>query len=112
MLLTFFCAVDGEATSNAFSVEVASAGYSPMANNGLILFCLLNGETSSNAFSVEIEPTKSVGQLMDLIRAKNTPDFEISLRASSPSGAPPFALHALDSKAELLPTDEHSDVST
>ncbi|KAG0268150.1 hypothetical protein BGZ95_002588 [Linnemannia exigua] len=47
-----------------------------MDNNPLTLFCLVDGESTSNAFSIEIDSTKTVDGLKDLIKAKQSPDFD------------------------------------
>ncbi|KAG0324110.1 hypothetical protein BG004_003545 [Podila humilis] len=46
-----------------------------MAYNPLSLFCLGDGEPLSNAFPVEIEPTKTIGELKDLIKLKKSNRF-------------------------------------
>ncbi|KAG0012100.1 hypothetical protein BGZ82_002729 [Podila clonocystis] len=94
-----------------------------MTDNRLSLFCLCDGESTSNAFSVKVATTDTIDDLKEAIKVKKTPKFddiatdELTLwRVSVPVIAAEkhdaVALHALDSKEELLPTDELSDVFT
>jgi hypothetical protein len=47
-----------------------------MTDKNLTVFCLVEGESTSNAFSIEIDSTKTVDGLKDLIKAKQSPDFD------------------------------------
>ncbi|KAF9321514.1 hypothetical protein BG006_002609 [Podila minutissima] len=47
-----------------------------MTNNRLSLFCLVDGEAASNAFPVDIMPSKTIGDLKDLIKTKKAPRFD------------------------------------
>ncbi|KAF9306578.1 hypothetical protein BG003_000990, partial [Podila horticola] len=47
-----------------------------MADNHLTLFCLVDGEAASNAFPVDILPSKTIGDLKDVIKTKKTPRFD------------------------------------
>ncbi|KAG0262774.1 hypothetical protein BGZ95_003963, partial [Linnemannia exigua] len=46
-----------------------------MADNPLTLFCLVDGESLISAFPVEIKSSKTIGDLKDLIKAKNPETF-------------------------------------
>ncbi|KAF8926352.1 hypothetical protein BGZ58_011269, partial [Dissophora ornata] len=50
--------------------------FNTMIDNHFTLFCLVDGEATSNVFSVEIDPTKTVGGLKKVIKAKMTPRFD------------------------------------
>ncbi|KAG0277030.1 hypothetical protein BGZ95_006653 [Linnemannia exigua] len=47
-----------------------------MTYTPLTLFCLVDNEVTAQAFSVEIDRTKTVDHLRDLIKAKQSPDFD------------------------------------
>lgn len=47
-----------------------------MTDIHLTLFCLVDGEAASNAFSVNIVPSKTIGDLKDLIKTEKTPRFD------------------------------------
>jgi len=47
-----------------------------MTANHLTLFCLVDGEATSNAFPVSASTTTTVGEFKDLIKAKQSPDFD------------------------------------
>ncbi|KAI1295239.1 hypothetical protein EDD11_007888 [Mortierella claussenii] len=81
-----------------------------MADNHISLYCLVDGLAPSNAFPVDIESTKTIGNLKDLIKAKQSPDFDdvaankLTLwRVSVPDDNPGsvITIAALDSKTEL-----------
>ncbi|KAK3848265.1 MAG: hypothetical protein J3R72DRAFT_357144, partial [Linnemannia gamsii] len=42
----------------------------------LTLFCLVEGQPTSNAFTIKIPSDDSLGDLEDLIKAKQSPDFD------------------------------------
>jgi hypothetical protein len=92
-----------------------------MADSRLTLFCLVDGEATSNAFPVEIESTKTVGHLKDLIKDDNAiafADIDAKMltlwRVSIPVVAADkhivISLNEIESKTELVPTDDLSDV--
>ncbi|KAF9083815.1 hypothetical protein BGX23_011091 [Mortierella sp. AD031] len=47
-----------------------------MAANTLTLFCLISGDSTSNAFSVKIPSSDTVDDLKNLIKTKQSPDFD------------------------------------
>ncbi|KAF9079916.1 hypothetical protein BGX23_002984, partial [Mortierella sp. AD031] len=47
-----------------------------MTENRLNLFCLVDGEPQSKAFPVSTSTTATVGELKDLIKIKQSPDFD------------------------------------
>ncbi|KAF9157252.1 hypothetical protein DFQ26_008943, partial [Actinomortierella ambigua] len=47
-----------------------------MNTSSLTVFCVIDGESTFNAFSVQVDPTKTVDHLKDLIKAKQSPDFD------------------------------------
>jgi len=81
------------------------------------VFCLADGETASSSFSVTVSSDDTVGDLKKLIKAEKTKDFsdfdadKLTLwRVSVPVAAAdknrPIILSEIDSKTELLPTDD------
>ncbi|KAG0361108.1 hypothetical protein BGZ54_009222, partial [Gamsiella multidivaricata] len=87
----------------------------------LILFCLTDGEPTSRAFSVSIPPTETISNLKNLIKAKKTVAFAdvaadvlIVWRVSVPVIAANVRnavfLNGIDSRTELSPKDDVSDV--
>ncbi|KAF9079500.1 hypothetical protein BGX23_003894 [Mortierella sp. AD031] len=90
-----------------------------MTDNHLNFLCLVNGESTS--FPVEIDPTKTIGDLKDAIKAKKTPRFDdvaadelILWRVSIPlvpkKDRKDLSLGDILSKEELDETDDLSDV--
>ncbi|KAF9899215.1 hypothetical protein EC991_009285 [Linnemannia zychae] len=90
-----------------------------MTDNRLNFLCLVDDESTS--FPVEIEPTKTIGDLKDAIKAKKINDFsdvdadELTLwRVSIPLVAKKdrkdISLSDVPLKEELDETDDHSDV--
>ncbi|KAI8359578.1 hypothetical protein B0O80DRAFT_233929 [Mortierella sp. GBAus27b] len=90
-----------------------------MTDTHLTLFCLVNGETTS--FPVAIESTKTIGDLKDLIKTKQTPDFDdiaaksltlwrVSLPVVPKKDRKAISLAEVPSKEELDETDDISDV--
>ncbi|KAG0325768.1 hypothetical protein BG004_003121 [Podila humilis] len=47
-----------------------------MTDNVLTLFCLVDGEATSNAFSIKMPSSDTVNDLKDLIKTKQSPDFD------------------------------------
>ncbi|KAI7825711.1 hypothetical protein BC939DRAFT_124815 [Gamsiella multidivaricata] len=87
----------------------------------LTLFCLTDGEPTSNEFSVKIPSTETVYILKSLIKAKKTPKFDdlaadnltlwrVSVPVVAASIRSAVFLNEIDSKTELSPTNDVSDV--
>jgi hypothetical protein len=87
----------------------------------ITLFCLYNGATVSNTFPISISTTATVGELKDVIKAKNSDDFKdvaahkltlwkVSIPVVAADRNKSIVLSEIDSKTELLPTEELSDV--
>ncbi|KAI7815833.1 hypothetical protein BC939DRAFT_83289 [Gamsiella multidivaricata] len=92
-----------------------------MTTSTLNLFCLVDGDKTT--FSVEIDPTKSVDHLKDLVKAKQTPDFDditakdltlwrVSIPIVPKSERKEILLADAASKEELDETDDIADVFT
>ncbi|KAG0271769.1 hypothetical protein BGZ96_005631, partial [Linnemannia gamsii] len=90
-----------------------------MTDNRLNFLCLVNGESTS--FPVEIEPTKTIGDLKDAIKAKKTNDFSdvdadkltlwrVSIPLVPKKDRKDISLGDIPSKEELDETDDLSDV--
>ncbi|KAF9083433.1 hypothetical protein BGX29_003150, partial [Mortierella sp. GBA35] len=90
-----------------------------MTDNHLNFLWLVNGESTS--FPVEIDPTKTIGDLKDAIKAKKAPRFDdvaadelILWRVSIPlvpkKDRKDLSLGDILSKEELDETDDPSDV--
>lgn len=71
-----------------------------MTNNHLNFLCLVNGESTS--FPVKIEPTKTIGDLKDTIKAKKTNNF-------SDVNADKLSLWCIS--IPLIPKKDHKDIS-
>ncbi|KAG0069695.1 hypothetical protein BGZ92_004625 [Podila epicladia] len=92
-----------------------------MTDNCLTLFCLVDGVAMSNAFSIKIPSSDSVDDLKDLIKAKQSPDFDdivannlalwrVMIPVVPANKHKPITLSEIDSTTELDPTDDISDV--
>ncbi|KAF9376201.1 hypothetical protein CPB97_010991 [Podila verticillata] len=91
-----------------------------MTDNRLSLFCLVDGEAASNAFPVNIMPSKTIGDLKDLIKTKKAPRFddvaadELTLwRVSIPDDDDedlPISLGSVPEKKKLKATSKLSKV--
>ncbi|KAG0308834.1 hypothetical protein BGZ98_006615 [Dissophora globulifera] len=91
--------------------------------NQLSLFCLVNGKTTLNAFPVSAQATITFGELKELIKAKKPVEFKdvdadklclwrVSIPVNTSTRHSAIFLNSLDSKEELLPTDELSEIFT
>ncbi|KAI9239538.1 MAG: hypothetical protein BYD32DRAFT_478323 [Podila humilis] len=92
-----------------------------MTDTLMRLFSLVDEEATSNAFPVEIEPSKTVGHLKDLIKAKKTNNFHdvdaddltlwrVSIPVVPANKHTPIVLNGFESSTELDPTDDVSDI--
>ncbi|KAF9580569.1 hypothetical protein BGW38_002721 [Lunasporangiospora selenospora] len=87
-----------------------------MTDKQLTLFCLVDGEVTSNAFSVKISSSDSVDDLRELIKSKkshvdanNLTLWCVSHPVIAANKRQPVLLSAIDSPAELEPTDDIAD---
>ncbi|KAF9922559.1 hypothetical protein BGZ67_010386 [Mortierella alpina] len=89
--------------------------------NKLTLFCLVDGENLSRAFSVKIQPDDTVDDLKEIIKTKKTHDFSdidansltlwrVSVPIVAAESHKIISLDSVESKDELLPSDEVSEV--
>ena len=87
----------------------------------LNLFCLVDGEPTSRAFPINASLADTVGNLKDHIKAKNAVDFsdvdankltlwKVSIPMNAAKKHDAVILDSLDSKEELFPSDELSDI--
>ncbi|KAF9301595.1 hypothetical protein BGZ74_006506, partial [Mortierella antarctica] len=92
-----------------------------MFDSRLNLFCLVDGETASNAFPAKVSLDDTVGDLKKRIKAEKTNDFsdidadkltlwKVSMPIVAADKHMVISLDSLDSKVELLPSDDISDV--
>ncbi|KAG0196176.1 hypothetical protein BGX33_001959, partial [Mortierella sp. NVP41] len=92
-----------------------------LTDNHLSLFCLVDGEATTNAFPVEIESTKTIGDLKDLIKAKQSPDFDdivansltlwrVSIPDDDDNDEHPILLDKVSEKKKLKATTKLSKV--
>ncbi|KAF9947660.1 hypothetical protein BGZ70_002574 [Mortierella alpina] len=89
--------------------------------NKLTLFCLVDGENLSRAFSVKIQPDDTVDDLKEIIKTKKSHDFsdidansltlwKVSIPIVAAESHKIISLDSVESKGELLPSDEVSEV--
>ncbi|KAG0204367.1 hypothetical protein BGX28_003687 [Mortierella sp. GBA30] len=87
----------------------------------LKLICLVAGEPASNAFSVKASSALIVDELKGLIKVKKAPEFDdfaadkitlwrASIHVNPANKHKPIVLDDIESKTELDPTDNISDV--
>jgi hypothetical protein len=87
----------------------------------LNLFCLVDGESTSNAFPISVPSTDTIGDLKKLIKAEKSVVFNdidadeltlwsVSVPVVAATKHDTVLVDSLDTKEELLPTDELSDV--
>lgn len=92
-----------------------------MTNDHVSLFCLVNGEAMANAFSIKIPSSDTVDDLKDLIKAKQSPDFDnivvnnlmlwhVMIPIVPANKHKPITVNEIAFKTELDPTDNISDV--
>ncbi|KAF9290323.1 hypothetical protein BGZ74_000539, partial [Mortierella antarctica] len=84
-----------------------------MADNRMSLFCLVDGETTSNAFSIKIPSNDTVDDFKDLIKAKQSLDFDdihVTIPVVPANKNKPIVLNEIIFPMELNPTDDLSDV--
>ncbi|KAF9182559.1 hypothetical protein BGZ51_004679 [Haplosporangium sp. Z 767] len=83
----------------------------------LSLFCLLSGELMSNAFKVKLDINSDVSDLKKLIKAEKAPEFDdiaadrlklwrVTIPIVAGNIHKAVVLNKIDSKTELVPTDE------
>ncbi|KAG0247773.1 hypothetical protein BG011_000951, partial [Mortierella polycephala] len=92
-----------------------------MTDNRLSLWCLVDGKPTSKAFSVKIASDDTVDGLKKLIKAESAVEFKdvdandltlwrVSITVVAEDKHIAILLNEIDSKTELVPTDDLSDI--